>query len=283
MNGYESSDDQQPVTWLRGYRVFATHLIVLVFVASMLVTTGVVFFHRSDLLGWLTFSSEQVLRGEIWRIFTYGLVNQPSLWFAIDMFMIAWFGRELERAFGRRAFFRLYGSLYFLSPLLLSLVGLWRPMELRGESGAFALFIAFAALYPDMPMLFNILAKWLAIVLVGIYSLMNLSDHNWVGLLILWSTTGFAFAFVRYEQGRFSLPALRFGSSKSAAPKLQVVPDLRNPKSASPKPARESSMEEVDALLDKIAASGISSLTAKERAILDRAREDLLKKESSRQ
>jgi hypothetical protein len=41
-------------------------------------------------------------------------------------------------------------------------------------------------------------------------------------------------------------------------------------------------MAEVDALLDKIAQSGISSLTAKERAKLDAARADLLKRESGR-
>ena len=37
-------------------------------------------------------------------------------------------------------------------------------------------------------------------------------------------------------------------------------------------------MAEVDALLDKIARSGLSSLTAKERAKLDAAREDLGKR-----
>jgi hypothetical protein len=39
---------------------------------------------------------------------------------------------------------------------------------------------------------------------------------------------------------------------------------------------------EVDALLDKIAKSGIGSLTAKERKRLEKAREDLMKRESPR-
>jgi len=40
-------------------------------------------------------------------------------------------------------------------------------------------------------------------------------------------------------------------------------------------------MAEVDALLDKIAQSGIGSLTTKERAKLDAARAELLKRESA--
>jgi hypothetical protein len=54
---------------------------------------------------------------------------------------------------------------------------------------------------------------------------------------------------------------------------LRVLPDLEERSGI--KTAKENSMAEVDALLDKIAQSGISSLTAKERAKLDRAREDL--------
>ena len=41
-------------------------------------------------------------------------------------------------------------------------------------------------------------------------------------------------------------------------------------------------MAEVDALLDKIAQSGIASLTPKERAKLDAAREGLLKRGGDR-
>jgi hypothetical protein len=41
-------------------------------------------------------------------------------------------------------------------------------------------------------------------------------------------------------------------------------------------------MAEVDALLDKIARSGIRSLTAEERARLEAARADLLKRDAGR-
>jgi hypothetical protein len=279
MNVYGSSEEHQPVTYLRGYPIYAAHFVVLVFVASMLLTTILMAIEAVSVLNWLTFSSGNVLKGQIWRIATYGLVNPPSLLFAVDMVMIVWFGRELEKHFGRRVFAQLYTSLYFLTPLLFTVIGLWRPMSLGGETGAFALFVAFATVYPNVPLLFNLLAKWVALILVGIYSLMALAARDMVSLLSLWATVGFAFAFVRYQQGHFTLPKLRFGRRET---KLRVLPDLPEKKSSPPSHRVENSMAEVDALLDKIARSGIASLTAKERAKLDAARDDLKKKTSSR-
>lgn len=254
--------------WLRGQAVYAAHFLVLVFVGSLLGTTLFMLFRVEAIFQWLPFTSPAVLHGQVWRIFTYGLVNPPSLQFVIDMLMIVWFGREVERFFGRRIFLGLCACLYLVTPLLFTLVGLWLPLTVRGETGAFALFIAFATLYPDALMIFNVPAKWAALVLVGIFSLMALAYHDWPGLVSLWATTGFACAFVRYQQGRFALPSLNFWRRR---PKLRVLPDL--PKAAT----KATSRAEMDALLDKIARTGLASLTAKERARLAQARENLLK------
>jgi hypothetical protein len=276
--GYGSSEEHRPIAWIGGYALFAAHMVVVVFVASMIVTAILRGVHADHVLSLLSFTSVDVLRGQVWRVFTYGLVNPPSLWFAIDMLMIVWFGRELEKFFGRRTFLTLFGCLYFLSPLLLSIVGLVRPTYLAGQTGGFALFIAFATLYPNIALLFNLLAKWVAIILVGLYSLMAFSANNNVQLITLWATTGFAFAFVRHQQGRFTLPSFKLPRNE---PKLRVLPDARSKQTPASKVPREDPMAEVDALLDKIARSGISSLTAKERAKLEAARADLQKRSSS--
>ena len=280
MNEYETSDEHRPVMWLRGYPVYAAHFLVLVFVASMFVTTVLMALKVEGLLTWLMFTSGQVLRGEAWRVATYGLVNPPSLNFVIDMAMMVWFGREVERFFGRQTFLIFYSILYLITPLLFTLIGVWKPMSLAGESGAFAIFIAFATLYPEAPIFFNLLAKWVALVLVGIYTLMALSNRDLVALISLWATTGFAFVFVKFHQGHIVLPRPRLFRS---GPKLRVLPDLKDDHSSTAKKTDHgSSMAEVDALLDKIAQSGLSSLTAKERAKLDAARADLLKRETDR-
>jgi hypothetical protein len=223
-----------------------------------------------------------VLKGQAWRVLTYGLWNPPSFGFVVSMFMIVWFGRELEKFFGRRKFLLLYGCLYLLTPLLLTAVGLLLPQAMSGETGAFALFIAFATLYPNLPVLFNILAKWLALILVGLNTLMAIAYHDHIGLLSLWATSGFAFAFVRYEQGLLSLPKFRVARRQ---PKFRVLPDLpaTKPAGSVKRPVENATMAEVDALLDKIAKSGIGSLTPKERAKLEAAREGLMKRGSGRE
>ena len=141
----------------------------------------------------------------------------------------------------------------------------------------FALFVAVATLHPDMPVLFNLLAKWVALILVGFFALMALSHHDWTGLITLVATTGFAFAFVRHQQGRFTLPAISLGKPKT---KLRVLPDLPAKKIETATVRTVDSMAEMDALLDKIARTGMASLTSKERARLQAARAELMKKDA---
>ena len=216
-----------------------------------------------------------MLRGEVWRVASYGLVNPPSLQFVIDMLMFVWFGREVERYFGRKKYLWLYAYIYLVTPVLFTLLGLWLPMVRVGETGSFALFVAFATITPDAMLMFNVLAKWAALILVGIFSLMALAYHDTAGLISLWATCGFAFAFVRHHQGHISLPDLRFWRRK---PKFRVLPDLPATGNETARSAREEAQAEMDALLDKIARSGIASLSAKERAKLEKARERLMKK-----
>lgn len=265
--------------WVREYAVYAAHFIVGVFVASMIVSTLMMAANSGHLLAWLTFDSADVLQGQVWRVLTYGLVNPPSLNFVIDMVMIVWFGRELEKFFGRRIFLRFYAGLYLLMPVLFTLIGLRWPMRLAGESGALATFIAFATLYPNVMMMFNVLTKWVAVVLVAVYTLVALAYHDWLGLFSLWVTTAYAYGFVCYEQGRITLPSFRLPKRK---PKLRVLPDLKVEKTIEINATKEDSASEMDALLDKIAQSGLASLTAKERSQLAKAREELMQKRSGR-
>lgn len=271
---FAPSEDQQPLTYFRGYAIYATHAIVAAFIVTMIVCTVAGPGGSDALILSLGYYSSRVYDGEIWRLFTYGLVNLPSLWFAIDMLMIVWFGRELERFFGRSVFLRFYGMLYLFVPVLFTLLGFIRPMSLVGQTGGLALFIGFATLYPDAMMLFNIAAKWVAAAILAIYSMMLLFSRDMVGLAALWGPAGFAYGFVRYQQGRFTLPSVSLPSLRKQ-PKFHVVRD--------PEPRRErpidEPMAEVDALLDKIAKGGIGSLTPAERERLEKARERLINRE----
>ena len=274
MNGYDTHDEHQPVTWIRGQPIYAAHFAVLVFVVSMLVTAILMFARSTSAFVWLGFNSEAVLAGQVWRVVTYGFLNQPSLWFAIDMLMLVWFGRELEKFFGRRKFLQFYIGLYLLKPALFTVIGLFLPTTFSGQTGSLALFVAFATLYPGAMLMFGLLAKWVAIILVALYTLIAFSNRDTVGLIWLLASTGFAFGYVRFQQGHFTLPSFRL----PRRPRFQVLPDPAVSTRAGPakknppaKPAREASVSEMDALLDKIARSGMASLTPDERARLDAA------------
>lgn len=270
------SEEHRPVTYWQGHPIYVSQLVVLVYCALMIVT-AVVGPAMSAVVRWLAFTSPEVLRGEVWRLLTYGLFNGPSLKFAFDMLMLWWCGRELERSFGRKIYATLYGGIYLIPTVVLTLVGLWRPTLYAGQPGALALFVGFATYFPSMPVFFALLAKWAAIILVGVFSLIWISERNWTELILLWSSCGYAHAFVRYQQGRFTLPRIRLWKRK---PRLRVLPDLPAKRPAAPaKPAKGTNMAEIDALLDKIAQSGINSLTPKERAKLDAARQGLLKRD----
>ena len=279
MNAYRDwapTNDQRPITWVRGYPVYVVHVIVAVYTVLM-VATAVLGTAANGLLGWTAFDSALVWSGQVWRLATYGLFNPPSLTFVLDMVMLLWFGRELERHLGRAPFAVTYAGIYLVPPLLLTLLGLARPTAYVGQPGALALFVAFATLFPGVMMLFNVPARAAALVLVSLYALISVAERNWTALTLLASTCGFAFLAVRQQQGLLRLPRIRLPRRQ---PRLRVLSD----QPATPPAPRQSAsppipgMADVDALLDKIAAKGLASLTSEERARLEAARANLLRR-----
>jgi membrane associated rhomboid family serine protease len=273
---YETSDEHRPVLWFRGYPVYAAHVIVAAFALSMFCTAFLNLFNAETFLRALSFNSSELLRGQVWRALTYGFENRPSVPLVINLAVLAWCGREVERYFGRRSFLLLFAGLYLLPPVFFGSVGLWWPTEFFGEKVCFAVFIAFAAIFPEAPIFFTLNAKWVSIILFGVYTLIFLNYRDAASLVTLWITSGFAYAYVRRHQGSFSLSVPNPFRRKQ---KLRVLEG--NPHAAVPQEP-PASMSEIDALLDKIAQNGMGSLTTKERAKLDAARADLLRRQSKR-
>ena len=271
-----ASDEHRPLTYFNGYGIYAAHLVVIVYCVSMVVTAGLG--SASPLLAWLPYSNQLVLDGQVWRLITFGLVNMPSIQFGIDMLMIVWFGREVEKRLGWKKFLLLFGGSYVLPPVLLLAVTPWWQFGMAGEIGALAIFVGFAVLYPGVSVFFNLTARWAAVILVGLFSLMALANRDWAWLLAIWIANAYAYGYARHELGHFELPDLRFWRRK---PKLRVLPDLppgeRTPQTRA-KPAARAEAADVDAILDKIAQSGFDSLTPAEKARLEAARADLLQR-----
>jgi rhomboid family protein len=276
MFGVTTSDDYQPVTWVGRHPVHVTTLLVAVHVFAAIVAC---FLGGAGILGHLAFDSGLVWqRGEFWQLGTYAFVHSPSalLWFAVEMYMLFVFGREVERFIGRRAFIVLYLFLLLAPTVLLSLWGLSDRAGIAGSPALhFGIFIAFATIYPNVELLLRIQAKWVALALAAISTLQLLAYRDWSAMAVLWLSIAAAFFFIRL---RGAGPELVWWSDLKSRwqpkPKFHVVPRSAPRRVMEPENVHES----IDPVLEKISKQGINSLTASERRALDRARARLLKK-----
>ncbi|HEX8491141.1 MAG TPA: rhomboid family intramembrane serine protease [Chthoniobacterales bacterium] len=282
MFGVTTSDDSQPVTWVGRHPVHVPLLLVAVHVFLMVVACLLSAFGVAGILGLFIFDSAQVLGlGRVWQILTYAFVHLPYsgmalLWFAVEMYMLFVFGRELERLIGRRAFIVLYALLLWVPTLFLTIAGLWTRLGLAGSASLhFGIFIAFATVFPHVEMLLRLQAKWVALILVAIGTLAALANHDWASLIVLWTTIVTAASFIRLRGGGAELEWWSSVKSRfQPKPKFQVVRRSTPRRVVEPENIHES----IDPVLDKISKQGINSLTASERRALDRARNRLLKK-----
>jgi membrane associated rhomboid family serine protease len=213
-----------------------------------------------------------------WQLLTYGFAHsyQPNgQWHIIwNMFALWMFGRDVEGVYGRKEILRLYlvtiilGGLVWTARVCLTVdERLWDQMSMLGASGAVAaIVILFCVHFPQRQILLMFILPVPAWILGVFIVAMNLmgewkSESNVAYDVHL---AGIVFALVYYRfgwnLGRW-IPSvsLRKGWMKHR-PKLK----LHDPES------RYNNLDtEADVVLDKVNRSGIESLNAKERRVLE--------------
>ena len=229
MFGVATSDDYQPVAYMGRYPIHVTMLLVMVHVACLILGCFLIAFGGGSFLSTLAFDSTKVIaNGHFWQIATSAFVHSPSalIWFAIEMYMLFAFGREVERFIGRRAFIALYLLLLLAPTMLLTIWGLWQPSLLAGSATIhFGIFVAFAAIYPNVELFLRVLAKWVALIFVAAYSLQLLAYHGWSELAVLWISVGLAYGFVQLRGAGPELAWLTdWGARLRSKRSLRVVP-----------------------------------------------------------
>jgi membrane associated rhomboid family serine protease len=280
MFGVTTSDDYRPVAWMGRYPVDVTTMLVgLHVVCAVLACILIAIPGLGGTLNYFVFDSARIWNGlQVWRLGSYAFVHYPSslLWFAIEMYMLFVFGREVERFIGRRAYIGLYLILLVTPAALLTVWGLWQRSALAGSPALhFGVFVAFATIYPRAELFLRIMTKWVVLILAAVYTLQLLAYHAWSDLLVVWASIGAAFLFIEMHGAGPELPWWDALKTRFApTPKFHVVPKMHSSRSAETDDVYTS----IDPILDKISKSGIGSLTASERRQLDRERERLLKK-----
>jgi hypothetical protein len=261
-----------PITWFGSFPVYLATILAMAHGVALVLVAFLAAFGGNTIIQSLIFiPAEALFRGAIWQFVTYAFVSDPrnALWVAIQLVMLAVFGRDVEMLIGRRAFAWMYAALVVAGPVLvaaLSLVGI--PGSLAGAGGVhFAVFVAFAAIYPRAEIFFGIQARWIALGLFVINAIQHLAGTDFVGLAVLFWECAVAIVWLAMiGAGGFSLPEL---------PRLPLRRKPRLKLVAKPEPDDGN----IDAILEKISREGLSSLTRSERARLEKAREALLEKE----
>ena len=279
---HEQSDDYRPLFWTSGTPVYANTLMVIAHVVSFVVCAICIsIFGFHTIYNNLSLDTEQVWHGQVWRLFSYIAFDpyffaQRSLWFLWSMLLLYFFGREVEQFAGRKTYFKLYAALVLIPAMLLCLLGLWSPqVHLNCFEAIFGFFIAFATIYPGaIPMLMWLPFRCsvLAWIMLAIFSLIDLADQSHAALFMLWASTAVGFFAMKLIGVGNGTGWLTDWAEERRVRKLAAkhqIKVLKDPQVT----------ESIDEILDKISKHGVGSLTAKERAALERARSNLLKRD----
>lgn len=285
-----NSEEHQPLGWVGSVPLYVTTLLVTVICVAMTVEAVLRGVGVANVGQWLVFSPELTFcHFHFWRLFTYPFLNEPSIWFLIEMGMFLLFGREVERSIGRSDFLLLYGALVLVPPACVSVLYLlgMATLELAGSWNInFATFVSFVALYPRAEIFFGIMAKWVAVALVGIRSLELLENKVWIALVVFWLECLIAILLIRAHCSgtwqslwrilRWIWPMSSLRTNLFLKKPREKISSLKTPEESKEKGDPEQS---VDIVLEKISQRGIGSLTPSERACLEKARTTLLERE----
>ena len=303
----QQSGDYAPWFSLRGLPVHSVEILMGTFLISMIATTIAIALGHGSFESVVNYDAQAIFKhGELWRVFTYAFWNQPNIPFLLELTVYFFFGRELERFFGRKSFIHLYIILFLTAPFIGVLCTSFQNVRFAGIPCGTGLFVAFATMAPAVSLFLGISAKWLAITFVGIRLLSATASHDWAQMAIEGGIATTAVMTTRYLQGRWVIDALsvfkkgRFKVVQGGlSEKTARSPRKERNTGSSEKPLRtqtagaavleppadteenpESDQEIVDRILEKISASGMTSLSLSERSLLESARERLLKRDS---
>lgn len=228
-----------------------------------------------------------VRRGQIWRLVTWPMANlQVDVWLVVGVFLIYWFGRDVERLIGRVRM----AQLLLLVVVVAAATAFILDTPLAGvRLIEHACLIAFAVEFPRAQFFFGIPARIVALIVIGIDVVRYIGDRYWEGVAITFAVVAAVLLALRAMGLAVDLPWIpklpMLGAkkthptraSKSAPTKAKSVKPGRRSKadlrivdtSSRPSDSPRGTPSGIDALLDKISAQGIESLTPDERRQLE--------------
>lgn len=268
----------------QGFNSFGIGLKPTPMVKRLLIANVVVFGFQLVLppnfwYDWFAFQPQRIVFRP-WGVFTYMFLHGDLMHLVGNMLFLFFFGPPIEARWGEREFLKFY-VICGLGGVALSVV--FMPSSIIGASAAvYGVLLAFAMNWPNAPIyvfgIFPVLAKYL-VAFLGILALLGAqgSAQGGAGGVAHFAHLGGLIAAWIYLKADWRTSAPLEGFKKSAKKRrLAIVPgDEAEGEERSPRrprrPARDESKlyDRVDAVLDKISAKGMDSLTEEELKLLD--------------
>jgi hypothetical protein len=277
------SGPTQPYGKWNGIPIYLTTILTAALVAGIIGTAILMASGAGIVLNALAFTMPLRPAWSLWRLFTYVFVDRISFFTPFALICFYWFSAGIETHLGRGVLTRLLIMLVLVPPAVAAAI--YWTLHVDGAaigsySLACGLLVAFATLYPNSEAWGWIPFKWVAFACIFCGSLMLLASRDMPALAELWISCAVGFAYIRHakelEYDDYVSPFSRVKDLFRRKPKFRVVPA---PSSSSYRETLNEPASELDTLLDKIAKSGMNSLTAKEKATLEKAREALMRKD----
>jgi len=243
---------------------------LVVFLLQVLTTKGA----YSTVSDWLQFLPSDVLRGQIWRLFTYGVGYEGTavlLTFLMNVYFMWIFGKTIEEMYGARELVLFYVASTFTGAVVCLVAALISRIDL-GMMGcavpATAIFVLYAWHHPRAQILLFFLIPveiWIVVVFGVIVNFFSAAMGGFSGGLAIGLLTSVGFALLYGWGGRRIEEFVPTGRPQFRMPR-------RKPKLRVYEPEQRVSLDrEVDEILAKIHEQGEASLTDRERKTLQEA------------
>jgi rhomboid family protein len=264
-----------------GFSFTLTPMVKRLMIANVVVFAVTMLVGQRFMFEWFAFQPREIFFRP-WGPVTYMFVHGDLMHLAVNMLVIFFFGPPLEAKWGAREFIRFY-AVCGLGGAALSYVFMFTgsPMIVGASAAGYGIMLGFAMNWPDAPIyvwgIFPVKAKYL----VGFFfvlSAMSAVQSGGGGGVAHFAHLGGLLAGFGYLKSDWrpkqGLSRLKQAATRSR--KLAIVPREETQKEepgvgtlARSHDENPALYDQVDIVLDKISATGMSSLTSEELKLLD--------------
>jgi len=201
-----------------------------------------------------------------WQPVSYMFVHYGLFHILINMLMLWFFGKDLENIWGGEKFLQFYLFCGIGAALCSLCIPVYWSSHVAGASGAiFGVLVAYAVLFPEREMLlffiFPMKMKYAVLLFIGI-NLYSAIASSFDGTAYFTHLGGglFGYFYLKSSKIQSLLAFLSWSEFKENRYKTKIIKENRH---------KEATQRKVDLILDKIAATGINSLTRQEKLFLE--------------